>query len=183
MRDRQSTYPNRIVLTPVAGQAHTYDWVRADQPTEEGTKLNKANLLSDDTAVLAGLDPAIASPNDAFAKIFTMIKNGEISGGGSVGGSGSVSASSATVTLYASYWSNKQQTLPIEGITPTSQGMLGLADTLNDEMYKAILKAKLNFTINDGSITFYCEGIVPSMNIDVELVIFNGLPNAEEVNW
>ena len=173
MKDRQSTYPNRIVLTPVPGQAHTYDWARADQPTEEGTLLNKANLLSDDTAVLAGLDPAIATPTPVFNKIFTMIKNGEISGGGSAGGSGSVNATSTTITLYSSYWSNKSQTLSINGLTPETQGMLGLSDTLTDEMYKAILKAKLNFTISNGSITFTCEGIVPNINIDIELVIFN----------
>ena len=49
MQDRISAYPGRVKLTPVAGQADTYDLTRADQPTQEGTPLNKAALLSDTT--------------------------------------------------------------------------------------------------------------------------------------
>ncbi len=48
-KDRISAYPGRVKLTPVAGQADTYDLTRADQPTQEGTPLNKAALLSDTT--------------------------------------------------------------------------------------------------------------------------------------
>ena len=40
--DRTPTYPGRVKLTPVSGQANTYDLVRADQPIEEGTPINKA---------------------------------------------------------------------------------------------------------------------------------------------
>lgn len=40
--DRLPTYPGRVTLTPVSGQANTYDLVRADQPIEEGTPINKA---------------------------------------------------------------------------------------------------------------------------------------------
>ena len=52
MQDRVSLYPGRVKLTPVAGQANTYDLTRADQPTQEGTPLSKENLLSDSTEVL-----------------------------------------------------------------------------------------------------------------------------------
>ena len=41
MKDRISLYPGRVKLNPVAGEANTYDMVRADQPTQEGTALNK----------------------------------------------------------------------------------------------------------------------------------------------
>lgn len=54
MQDRVSLYPGRVKLEPVAGQANTYDLTRADQPTQEGTPLNKANLLSDLTAAKFG---------------------------------------------------------------------------------------------------------------------------------
>lgn len=40
--DRVPTYPGRVKLTPVSGQANTYDMVRADEPVEEGTPINKA---------------------------------------------------------------------------------------------------------------------------------------------
>ena len=40
--DRIPTYPGRVTLTPVSGAANTYDLVRADQPIDEGTPINKA---------------------------------------------------------------------------------------------------------------------------------------------
>lgn len=42
VEDRVSTYPGRVVLTPVAGEENTYDMVRADLPIVEGTRINKA---------------------------------------------------------------------------------------------------------------------------------------------
>ena len=40
--DRIPMYPGRVRLTPVAGQENTYDMVRADEPFEPGTPINKA---------------------------------------------------------------------------------------------------------------------------------------------
>ena len=40
--DRVPKYPGRVILSPVAGQANTYDMVRADEPMTEGTPLDKA---------------------------------------------------------------------------------------------------------------------------------------------
>lgn len=40
--DRVPTYPGRVKLVPVSGQADTYDMVRADEPIEAGTPINKA---------------------------------------------------------------------------------------------------------------------------------------------
>lgn len=68
MKDRVSLYPGRVKLTPVSGQENTYGMVRADEPTQEGTPLNKATLLKDATAALFGLDEN-AVPDDAFVKI------------------------------------------------------------------------------------------------------------------
>lgn len=65
MKDRVPLYPGRVTLTPVSGQANTYDLTRADQPTQEGTPLNKASLLKDATAALYGLGTD-AVPDDAF---------------------------------------------------------------------------------------------------------------------
>ena len=50
MQDRVPTYPGRVKLIPVLGQENTYEMVRADEPTQEGTPLNKANLLQDSVA-------------------------------------------------------------------------------------------------------------------------------------
>ena len=55
MKDRIPKYPGRVKMTPVEGQANTFDMIRADEPEQEGTPLNKATLLTDDTASLFGL--------------------------------------------------------------------------------------------------------------------------------
>lgn len=65
MQDRVPLYPGRVTMTPVAGQENTFDMARADQPTQEGTPLNKATLLKDVTASILGL-PNTAVPDDAF---------------------------------------------------------------------------------------------------------------------
>lgn len=66
MQDRVPLYPGRVTLTPVSGQANTFDLTRADQPTQEGTPLNKASLLKDATAALFGKTNA-AVPDDILS--------------------------------------------------------------------------------------------------------------------
>lgn len=68
MQDRIPLYPGRVKMTPVAGQANTFDMVRADDPTQAGTPLNKATLLKDATAALYGLGTG-AVPDDVFAEL------------------------------------------------------------------------------------------------------------------
>ena len=41
---------------------------------EPGTPLNAANLLSDDTSALLGLDPATSTPNEAFSTLLSLLK-------------------------------------------------------------------------------------------------------------
>ncbi len=55
MQDRVPLYPGRVKLTPVSGQENTYDMVRADEPTQEGTPLSKATFLKDNTAAMFGM--------------------------------------------------------------------------------------------------------------------------------
>lgn len=66
MQDRVPLYPGRVKMTPVAGQANTYDMVRADDPTQAGTPINKATLLKDATAALFGKTDA-AVPDDILS--------------------------------------------------------------------------------------------------------------------
>lgn len=68
MENRQPTYPGRVKLTPVPGQENTYDMERADEPTVEGTPLNKATLLQDATCAILDI-PDTSVPNDAFVKL------------------------------------------------------------------------------------------------------------------
>ena len=51
MKDRVPTKPNRVLITPEDGSAPQYATItRADEPTQEGTPLNKETLLSDEAA-------------------------------------------------------------------------------------------------------------------------------------
>lgn len=65
MQDRVPLHPGRVKLAPVAGEENTFDMTRADEPTQEGTPLNKATLLQDWTAALYGLGTD-ATPDDVF---------------------------------------------------------------------------------------------------------------------
>lgn len=78
MQDRISNHPNRWVLTPVTGQANTYDFTRADDPTQVGTPLNKATFLPD--AVASAIESAtgvsgVTLPGEALDAIATYLNN------------------------------------------------------------------------------------------------------------
>lgn len=68
MQDRIPLYPGRVKMTPVAGQANTFDMVRADEPTQTGTPLNKATFLKDATAALYGLGTG-SVPDNVLAEL------------------------------------------------------------------------------------------------------------------
>jgi len=69
LKDRTPKYPGRVQLTPVEGAENTFDLVRADEPVEEGTPLNKKTLLTDETAYLLELKVDNPTPDDAFSHI------------------------------------------------------------------------------------------------------------------
>lgn len=80
MKDRVPLYPGRVKLTPVSGQENTYDMVRADEPTQEGTPLNKDSLLKDATAAMYGM-PNTAVPDEVLAflsKAALLDENGNV---------------------------------------------------------------------------------------------------------
>ena len=56
-------------LTPVSGQTNVFDMSRADDPIEDGTPLNKATLLQDDTASLLDLGTN-ATPDLMFSALY-----------------------------------------------------------------------------------------------------------------
>ena len=58
MQDRIPKYPGRVKLNPVDGEENVFDMVRADEPEQEGTPLNKSTLLTDGTASMLGLNAA-----------------------------------------------------------------------------------------------------------------------------
>lgn len=73
MKDRIPVNPGRVLINPEDGSAPFYaTMTRADNPTQEGTPLNKGSLLKDTTAALFGLG-ADAVPDDVLALIKQMI--------------------------------------------------------------------------------------------------------------
>lgn len=88
MQDRIPTKPNRWSMKDVATQETTLvELTRADEPTQEGTPLNKNSFLKDATAALFGLTSA-AVPDDVLATIasgFAKIETGSYTGTGVYG--------------------------------------------------------------------------------------------------
>ena len=69
MKDRVSANPGRVKLTPEDGSPAFYATMeRADNPTEEGTPLNKSTLLSDAACDLLEI-PQTSTVNEAFLKL------------------------------------------------------------------------------------------------------------------
>lgn len=84
MKDRVSATPGRMLITPENGQPAFYATVElADNPSVEGTPLNKANLLTDATAALFGLG-SDAVPDDVLT-LCTRISVGSYVGTGTYG--------------------------------------------------------------------------------------------------
>lgn len=71
MRDRAPTVAGRVKLTTTDGTTSTsYILTMDDAPTEEGTPLNKASLLTDQTAAKMGFTEASnPTPNDMFSAL------------------------------------------------------------------------------------------------------------------
>ena len=86
MQDRISNHPNRWVLTPVTGETNTYDFTRADDPTQVGTPLNKATFLTDSAAsAVASLGVTSPDlPSEAIAAIAGILANMGVSDVGHV---------------------------------------------------------------------------------------------------
>lgn len=74
MQDRISTYPGRVKLIPVDGHENTFDMVRADEPLQEGTALNKASLLQDETEITLFGAAADRTVDDAFKGLAGQLK-------------------------------------------------------------------------------------------------------------
>lgn len=98
MKDRVPLYPGRVKLTPVSGQANTYDMVRADDPTQEGTPLNKATLLTDATAAALELESADPTVNDALYALSQKVPHAEVHVMADVGTTVTMSRSGKTLT-------------------------------------------------------------------------------------
>lgn len=106
MKDRIPTYAGRVTLIPVTGQTNTYTLAMADSPTEAGTPLNKATLLSDATAaaVNSATGTTPDTPSDALNLLAVTL--GGLSGSakietGSYTGDGTTGSSNRTTITFS----------------------------------------------------------------------------------
>ena len=74
VKDRIPTYPGRVKLIPVAGQANTYDLVRADEPIEEGTPINRALFLS----LTEDINTLLQQVNDRLFDMSQRVRVGDL---------------------------------------------------------------------------------------------------------
>ena len=163
MKDRLPTYPGRVKLTPVADQENVYDMTRADEPTEEGMALNKANLLTDETAALFGLGED-AVPNDVFSVIhssfeqvdqtFTVV----------------VSTSWTTDTTNGGYY----QTATVDGVLASDNPVVDVVLGTDVDANSAYLDAwgdVTRITTADGSVTLYANKRAPESAFTMQLKV------------
>lgn len=126
MEDRVPTKPGRIKLTDDSGSVKYYYMERADEPTTEGTPLNKNTLFNGTNETLYG----VPTPSEALeiigGKIFDL--NAAIIVQGSVSVATSAWVSDTTYTDYP-----YRASIPITGCTANHipEVVFSLADALS----------------------------------------------------
>lgn len=124
MKDRIPTYAGRVKLIPVPNQPNTYDAVRADEPVQEGTPLNKQTILSAEVEEEYGLGED-ATPSDVFLAIKEKLDK-SVEGGLRGYTTSDMMIATKIVTLYAS------QSLTLEA------GMIFMVDFLDNNMMRNV---------------------------------------------
>lgn len=79
MTDRVPTKPGRVKLTKEDGTVEYAVLERADEPTQEGTPINKATLLSDATAQRLNMDLKTATVDKAWWATANKIEQAKLS--------------------------------------------------------------------------------------------------------
>lgn len=159
MQDRISLYPGRVKLTPVSGQDNVYDMTRQDNPTTEGTPLNKSTLLTDEVAETLGLDPATATPSQAINAV-----------------AGKAITNKLTLTLTAAGWvaddDDWKQPVTITG------GVAG--QQVDVEADKTVIKQMLDdgtnaiyIANNNGTFTAYAVGEKPTADLSIQVTVYD----------
>lgn len=160
MRNRMPTYAGRVRLVPVEGQQNTFDMERADEPSDEGTPLNKqlldfavaANGTTEGTATAYTLD-------DVFGG-FSLIDGAKINFRLHVD-----SGENATINVNG----KGAKPLMINTMTPMYSGVV--AGTWITAVYNAAFDCFMVQSASGGvgyaSVNYFQASVVPSMwNVD-----------------
>lgn len=85
---------------------------------------------------------------------------------------GGGSSTSVEGTLLSSGWSNAQQTITVQGVTATSNGVVGISTSATDAQRQAALDATIFLTgQSTNSMTFKYLGDEPNVNIPITVIL------------
>lgn len=158
MQDRISLYPGRVKITPVSGQDNVYDMTRQDNPTTEGTPLNKSTLLTDEVAETLGLDPATATPSQAINAV-----------------AGKATVEKLSLTLAVAGWvadgDDWKQPVTIAGGAAGKQVDLESDKTVIKQMLDDGTNA-IYIANNNGTFTAYAVGEKPTADLIVQVTVY-----------
>lgn len=155
MKDRVGTQvlsngARRYANYDANGQLQGYMYLLlADEPSEVGTALNKANLLSDATATAIGLtgDPSV---NDALAKL----------------------VHTTSITLTASGWSSSApyyQDVTVSGMTASMNIPYALDPSATSSAVAEAYGYISSMETMAGKVRFRCNSDKPTVNIPIVL--------------
>ena len=163
MKDRLPKHPGRVKLIPVAGEENTFDLVRADKPTEEGTPLSKKNLLADVTAALFGMDEE-ATPNDVFAWLAEYVSAAPKTEAGSYIGTGASGSGNQNVLQFE--FPPKLVVVSTNGVYP-SRAALGIIHAIDENgLYfdNKNMPEPLSVSLDGNRIAWYDSAALYQMN-------------------
>ncbi len=81
-------------------------------------------------------------------------------------------STAVTATLTASGWSSGQQTISVEGLSATQNGIASLPQNCSDSVYEAVCAASLIISgQGTNSLTFSVNGDVPQVDIPILIIL------------
>ena len=76
------------------------------------------------------------------------------------------------VILLANAWSDNRQVISVVGLEQNQNGIASLAQTITDDQLEAAIAASIFISSQSaGSLTFSCNGEIPSINIPVVIIL------------
>mgnify|MGYP003297165811 CR=1 FL=1 len=156
MKDRVGTQvlangARRYANYNASGQLQGYMYLLlADEPSEAGTALNKANLLSDATAAAIGVTSSDPTVNEALAKL----------------------AHTTAITVPASRWSSTKpysQTVSVSGVTEDMNPDYTLNPSATSEAAAEGFGYISTMETGNGTVTFRCNTDLPTVDLPIVL--------------
>lgn len=180
MKNRVSTYPGRILLTPVEGETNKYDMQRADEPVEVGDPLSSETFLKSSTADSYHLSLENPLPDDIFQKLSscllydsankqfkamdgTVIGNypgAQIATGSYVGNGNYGSGHPNTLVLpfeFKFIILQRDATIDSSFESATVGGEITMLPGFSSTYYTQLSSAEFNVTVSGNTIQWYCN--------------------------